>query len=119
MNVRKSIAGIALSTAVLLGGAGAAMADTPAPGPTHLTPAQCKEAAHVLHELKIVDARLKADYAKLVHVRDAQAAAGHTKVVKVLDAKLAHMRAVHAKAVARVKAIVVKVKAACAPAAAG
>ena len=116
MNVRKSIAGAILASSLLLGGATAATAASATPTvPTTLTPAQCKTAAHKLHELKIVEAHLKADYARAVKVRDAAAKAGKTELVKVLDAKLAKARAANAVAVARVKALAAEIRTACTP----
>lgn len=111
MSVRKTIAGVALASSLLFGGAAAATA-TPSV-PTTLTPAQCKAAAHKLAELKVVESHLKADYARLVKLRNAEAKAGHTKVVKALDARLAKAKAANAKAVAEVKKVAGEIRTAC------
>ena len=111
MSLRKTVAATVLSASLLFGGATAALADAPT---THTpTAAQCKAAAHKLAELKKVEAHLKADYAKAVKVRNAAEKAGRTKLVKVLDKRLAAAKARNAKAVAEVKAVAAKVKAAC------
>lgn len=117
MNIKKSIAGTALAATLLLGGAGTAFA-TDAPPTRPPASAECKAAAHTLHQLRILDAHLRAEYAKVVKLRNAAARAGKTEAVKKLDAQLAKMRSTHAKAVAKIKAAAAVVREECAPAAA-
>jgi len=117
MNIRKAIVGTVLAASLTIGGASAAFATESTPTRTPPT-AACKAAAHTLHELKVLDARLRHDYAQLVKVRNALVKHGNTKAAKALDVRLAKMRKTHAAVVAKVKVEVAKVKAECAPKAA-
>lgn len=116
MNLRKTLAGTVLTAGLLLGGTSAAFAAAP---PTARPPASaaCKAAARQLHDLKVLDARMKAEYRQVVRLRDAAAKAGKTELVAKLDAKLAKMREAHAKVTARIKTVAAQVRTACAPAA--
>src|SRR3954469_11555308 len=80
MNIRKTIAGVALSGAILLGGTTAAFAETPPPRPTPT--AECRAAGKALHELRVLDTRLRRDYARLVHLRNVAAAHHRDDLVK-------------------------------------
>lgn len=114
MNLRKTAAGVVLTTGLLLGGATTAFAaDTPSPRPP--ASAECKAAAKTLRELRALDARLRADYARLVRARNAADRAGKTELVKRLDAQLAKMRTAHAKVVAKIKTAAEHVREECAP----
>lgn len=117
MSITQRLAGTALAATLLFGGAGAAAASA-APAERPPATAACKAAAKTLHELRVLDARLRADYAKVVRLRNRAEKAGKTEVVEKLDARLATMRATHAKVVAKIKAAAAAVREECAPAAA-
>jgi hypothetical protein len=115
MNLKKTIAGGTLAAALLLAGAGTAFATEPPPGRPPAS-AECKAAARTLHELRVLDARLRAEYGRVVRLRNAAAKAGKTEAVKKLDAQLAKMRVAHAKVVAKVKVAAAKAREECAAA---
>lgn len=115
MNLTARLAGTALAATLVFGGGAATMASaSTAERPP--ASAECKAAAKTLHELRALDARLRADYAKVVRLRNRAEKAGKTEVVEKLDARLAKMRATHAKVVAKVKAAAAAVREECAPA---
>lgn len=117
VDLKKTLAGTVLTAGLLLGGTTAAFAaDAPPTKPP--ASAECKAAARALHELRLLDARLRADYRHLVRLRDAAAKAGKDDVVAKLDARLAKLRSAHAKVVAKIKAKAAEVREECAPAAA-
>ena len=114
MDLKKAFAATALTAGLLLGGTTAAFAEAPATTPAAPS-AECKAAARALHELRVLDARLRADYRALVRARDRAAKAGKTELVAKLDARLAKMRSTHAKVVAKIKAKAADVREQCAP----
>lgn len=113
MNLRKTIVGTVLTAGLLLGGTTAAFA---ADAPTTRPPASaaCKTAAHRLHELRVLDRRMKADYARLVRLRNAADKAGKDEAVAKIDAQLAKLKAAHTKVVAKIKTLAATVREECA-----
>jgi hypothetical protein len=116
MNVRKTIAGTVLTAGLLLGGTTTAALAEGSGSTAPTVTVECRQAAHLLHDLRALDAHLRAQYRRVVRLRDAAAKAGKTEVVKRLDAELAKMRTAHAKLVKRIEAVVAKVREECAPA---
>ena len=57
---------------------------------------------------------MKADYARLVRLRNAADKAGKDEVVAKLDAQLAKLKAAHAKVVAKIKSVAATVREECA-----
>jgi hypothetical protein len=117
MNIRKAIAGTVLTAGLLLGGTTTAVLAEGSGSTAPTVSVECRQAAHVLHRLRDADAHLRAEYRKVVRLRDAAARAHKTEVVKRLDAQLAKMRTAHAKLVAQIKTAAAKVRAECQPAA--
>ncbi|MFN8019382.1 MAG: hypothetical protein U0P45_14855 [Acidimicrobiales bacterium] len=117
VDLKKTIAGTVLTAGLLLGGTTAAFA-ADAPPTTPKVSAECKAAARSLHELRVLDRRLRADYRHVQRLRDAAAKAGKDDLVARLDARLEKAKAAHAKVVAKIKAKAAEVREECAPAAA-
>lgn len=116
MNIRKTIAGTVLTAGLLLGGTTTAALAEGSGSTTPTVSVECRQAAQVLHRLRDADAHLRAEYRKVVRLRNAAARAHKTELVKRLDAQLAKLRTAHAKVVAQIKVAAAKVREECQPA---
>jgi hypothetical protein len=113
--IHKSIAGVALAGAVLLGGAGVAAAQTSTePAPPANTEQLCRRAHFVWERLTDVDQALRVHHHRVTERRDQAAAAGHDDLAAAIDRRLARIRDRDERVVARMKAVHDRVAGRCA-----
>lgn len=106
--LRMPLAGIVLAGGLLIGGAGIASAETGSTGappqlPTEqpATAQRCARAQHLWERHESFDDHLHDNYQRLVALRDAEAAAGHTQLAARLTARLERLKAFDQRVEAR------------------